>query len=73
MKQLMPESPSNVDSGSVSIPEDVNPPASSEPGDAPCTCLSHVRDIGDTVQDNNRGLMAKLTNAVFNYLSKNAD
>ncbi len=45
----------------------------SDPEDAPCTCLSHVRCVDYAIPDKNAGLVAKLHCVFLNYLRKIAD
>lgn len=73
MKKLVPKSSGDVGSSGVSVTEQVNLPAGSDAGDTPCTCLSHVGNVDYAIPDKNAGLMEKLSDAIFNCLSKNAD
>lgn len=73
MKQLMPERSGDISSGSVGVTEQVNLAADSDPGDAPCTCLTHIRNVNYAIPDKNAGLVEKLHCAFLNYLRKNAD
>lgn len=73
MKQLMPESPDDISSSGVGVTEQVDLPASGDAGDAPCTCLSHVRSVDYAIPDKNAGLVEKLHCAFLNYLRERAN
>lgn len=66
MHKLMPQDLHKM--GRASVVEQVSFPAQGGAGNGSCTCLSHTGQVNFAAQDDNGRLLAKLVNALFNYL-----
>ena len=68
MDKLVPQRLDNLRDGPVGVPEEIDFPADGRAFGGPRTCITHVREAGYAVQNDDGRLMSKLTNAFFNRL-----